>query len=138
MFDHSPSVASGSDLSARIGSLQRELQSMKDDEFICMQSGWTTPDGGHAITVNFHRTSAAEFALIVINSGQGVGAHPSRSSTWPTVTGGSKLAMRFEGIPEKRITDEVGLWMLLKQTSSASSDHKPFAFYNVRRNRMKA
>lgn len=104
---------------------------MPVDKFICLQSGWSTPDGGHAITVNFHKTSADKISIIVVNSGQGVGCHPSRSCSWPLSTGGMKLAMRFDDIPLSRASDEVGLWMLLKQNASADADHKPFAFYQI-------
>ena len=131
MFEESVTLPGGSSLAQQIGNLQKLLRTMPVDKYICLQSGWTTPDGGHAITVNFHKTSSTEVSLIVINSGQGVGAHPSRECSWALGTGGLRLAMRFDGIPLARATDEVGLWMLLKQQASASTDHKPFAFYQI-------
>lgn len=95
---------------------------------------WMGASGGHAIMTVFLRESEEHFAVVVVNTGQGLGHHASAEIEWPKVGlagNKAKCAMRLDGIPRDRVIDPAAIWCLMRNGSKAHDRNGPHLYYQL-------
>lgn len=89
---------------------KERLRNVAAGDCCAFPTGWMG-SGGHAIFFIFEKEEGDTFALIVCNTGMGIGYHPQDISFYPKTK--CRTCIRLEHIPEARLVEDGWLYVML-------------------------